>query len=90
MEKITIVGTININADKKYIKTLIVLSKLNFFPKTENNANTKAPLKANISPCKLVKLNVVIFPLVVIMTIPKKLIKIPAIFFIVILSQSYL
>lgn len=59
LEKISAVGIIKINADKKYIKTLIALSKLNFLPKTENSAKTKAPLSANAFPCKFVKLKVV-------------------------------
>ena len=85
-EKMNKVGIKKINAVKKYIKTLIVLSKLYFLPITENKAKTSAPDKARMSPVKLVNLIDNILPWVIIMITPAKLISIEISFLRVIFS----
>lgn len=69
-EKIETAGTKHTSAVKKYINTLMVLSKLYFLAITEKMAKIRAPQIAIASPERLVKLKLAIFPLVVIMIMP--------------------
>lgn len=61
-EKIKTVIVIKISAERKYMKALIVLSKLCFLPKIENSAKTNAPERARTSPEKLVNVKEKTFP----------------------------